>query len=242
MDAMQVGLDDGRWMARGLMVALAVGALAGCPEKDDDGGDGTDTSDTEDTEETDAVETDTESTDPPDETDVETDTDVPDPCLDSPAVITVGTGEDDFIALTAGQDLEMVHGPQGGWHQTTAVRIENTTQFVRLRVTLTDVASGAVVSDYPFNVALTPDPLGAWTCSGTHVNMLSILDFSAVDPDTGGPGDSGDTDAQGDEWLALCGKDLDIAITAELPDGEPLGSATVRVKSQPDPSDGPHCD
>lgn len=215
--------------------ALAPLFVLGCSTAPADGDDDTDTVDTDDTDDT----TDTVETDETNETDETDETDGPtDPCRTSPAVLTIGTGEawDEFTKLTAGQDLEMVNGPQGGWHLTVAVELEHVGEFAIIEVRIVDVESGTVVtSDDPFrfNALLTPvaGPGQPWTCEGRHVNMTAVLDFGNV----------GAVENEEDPWLRLCGNDVRIEVRVLDPQLTVLGSGSVEVVAQPDPANGPHC-
>lgn len=46
----------------------------------------------------------------------------PEPGDAGPPALTLGTGDTTFEMLTEGGDIELVHGPQGGWHVVVAAR------------------------------------------------------------------------------------------------------------------------
>ena len=48
--------------------------------------------------------------------------------------LEVGTGERSFIPLEDGDDLEIVHGPQGGWHLLAAAWAENMRDVVQFEI------------------------------------------------------------------------------------------------------------
>lgn len=205
------------------------------PDEEDTEVDTTDTVpvDTTDTEDTPVVDTD------PDDTEVDTpDPDPVDPCLASPTVIEIGTGETAYQPLTPGQDLEMVYGPQGGWHLTTAFHASNVLDTVVLRTMVTDVETGIVVSETQLN-ALLVSPAPVWSCVGTHYNHNAVLEITeAIDGITGTPAE------------VLCGRDVEIRTSVSVHPlvdhpaaGEELGVGTVVVRAQPDPvADGPACE
>lgn len=222
------------WMF-GVGIAGWVVACAG-PADDTDGvdSDETDTVDREtdsdaETDDTDPVET--------DDTPVETDTDPPgDPCLTTPAVIEFGTGESEFTAVTSGQMLRMVVGPQGGSHLTAAVRIHHSTELVRLAVTMTDVATGMSVNDnglpHRQNVALVALAGGAWACDGEILHMQVRFDNAGLD---------GDLDTL--PWDEMCGRQVLMRLDVSTGDNQPLGSAEHTVWVQQDdrvPVDNPN--
>lgn len=51
------------------------------------------------------------------------DTDAPVADFDAPPSLELGTGESSFVAVPSGGSLELVHGPQGGWHVVLAARL-----------------------------------------------------------------------------------------------------------------------
>ncbi|MCB9683323.1 MAG: hypothetical protein H6733_17795 [Alphaproteobacteria bacterium] len=208
---------------------LSVGCTSTTADKDTD----TDTDADTDTVDTDTVDTDTVDTVDTDETDETDDTDVPtDPCLAQPAVISVGSGETAFEALTPGQDLEMFNGPQGGWHHWVSVHADNVPEFVILEFWVTDVASGSVVTisdPMRAQVQLVSDTPGTWNCSGSQAGQTAILDFTLA-------GATEPTD-----WSVLCGVEIELGMRVKTPEGVVLGEDTQRVISQPDPRNGVHC-
>lgn len=98
-----------------------------------------------------------------------------DPCTLDP-IVSIGTGQTEYIALEEGDPVMMVHGPQGGWHMLGSVRVEQTTQVVRVYYTVTDEASGAVVVDNEYQVALVMDG----ECSGYFPGMYGYLNVDAL--------------------------------------------------------------
>lgn len=73
-----------------------------------------------------------------------------DPCpsLDAgPPAVDLGTGLDRFIALPDGAELEVVHGPQGGWHVEVSARLSGfDPEGIPLRFEVQD-ESGAIVAE-----------------------------------------------------------------------------------------------
>lgn len=41
-----------------------------------------------------------------------------------PPLVELGTGEVEFVPLAEGDELEVVHGPQGGYHFTVSMRVQ----------------------------------------------------------------------------------------------------------------------
>jgi hypothetical protein len=203
--------------------------LTGCGTKEDDGSGGGADADTDTDADTDA------------DTDTDTDTDTEPPvtgCYDVPMVVTGGFGEagDPFVAApAAGSIAQMVHGPQGGWHVDTAIRVESTHEIVAATPTITLVATGETISglqgDLDFNhttVFLVLDG----ECSGTLTGLRAFID---------------DVDPYSDEDLAehicdLQGAEVDVGwdIT-DVTDGRE-GTATVRATLALDPMDVAPCE
>ena len=224
------------------MRLFALTLLAACASPSDPADDVVDTppADTVETIDTPEDPVDSPAVDTPDvdtpavDTPVDPTPDLPDdPCYAEVPVVHLGTGGDGFHPLTAGQDLEMVHGPQGGWHVWIAVRADHVMSQVAQVLDIVDVASGVSVVDAEAVTTLyTLSPLvpGAWACEGVHWAGLGLLDVSAL-----APGQNPDT--------ALCGHEVELHVTLRHPfDDRPvLDDDAVRVILQPDPADGPHC-
>lgn len=224
------------------MLLFALTLLAACSSPSDTVDDVTDTVDTPadtvdpvDTPAVDTPEADTPEVDTPVvDTPVDPTPNLPDdPCYDEVPVVHLGTGGDGFHPLTPGQDLEMVHGPQGGWHVWIAVRADHVMSQVAQVLDIVDVASGVSVVDAEAVTSLynlSPLVPGPWACEGVHWAGLGLLDV-----DTFAPGLNPDT--------ALCGHEVEIRVTLRHPfDDRPLlDDDVVRVILQPDPADGPHC-
>ena len=47
-------------------------------------------------------------------------------CTDLSPSLLVGTGEREFETLAEGEEVVMVHGPQGGWHMLGSIQLSNT--------------------------------------------------------------------------------------------------------------------
>lgn len=73
------------------------------------------------------------------------------------AELAVGTGTIRFQALSEGDDLEFVHGPQGGYHLPLAVRTCRIEDPGMVRLVATLAATGEVVSEVLLSRAWTAD-------------------------------------------------------------------------------------
>jgi hypothetical protein len=171
---------------------------------------------------------DTESPDAPLDTDDPTepptpeDTDVPPPPTEPcPVYVEIGSGEFTFVELEPLDQVEMVHGPQGGWHILWSVILSGTEPTAQLRGIITDVASDVVVSDITYNVKL--DPVDE--CSGESIGQYGYLDVSGLA--------SGSLDTPPE---LLVGNTLVLRVEA----ADFAGTATageVLVTAAPDPGD-----
>jgi hypothetical protein len=197
-----------------------------------------------DPKETEAPDSDPADSEPPDsDTTVTADSDTtepppvdtgppPDPCMTAPSAVELGTGEQQLVPVGTGDHVEMVHGPQGGWHFWASIRASHTPQFVHVVIDTTHVPTGARVSFLDLIIALVPDPPpaqpGTWTCEGGFSGLFAILDTTAVQ--AGVP-----------PWQAICGDEVLMHLSLTTLDGHLIGEDAVRFIAQPDPTDGPHC-
>ncbi|HMV69262.1 MAG TPA: hypothetical protein PKA64_20610 [Myxococcota bacterium] len=217
------------WTTAGLLACGGSSGTDGDTDKPDDTlpADDSDTIDTNDTppsDDTDAAESDT-----PEETD---ETAPPlDPCLAAPAEITAGTGNEVFQAVTAGQSVEMVFGPQGGWHIWGGLLARHVTSNAVLDFSITDVGTGIVLHSSRINIGLRPLAGPAWACEGTYSGLLGVLSVADL---------TGDADI--DPPQALCGRPVEMRYTLHHPTGAAMGEGSIRIVAQPDPAHGAHCD
>jgi len=130
----------------------------------------------------DSPETDATTPDPPVDTDPPTTPDPPvdtdEPPTDEPCdvLLQVGSGDLYFIPLSSLDEVEMVHGPQGGWHIWWSVLLSGTEPTAQLHGTITDIDSNVVVSDITYNVKL--DPVD--DCIGESIGQFGYLDVSGL--------------------------------------------------------------
>ena len=95
-------------------------------------------------------------------------------CLDPE--LEIGVGVTAFEAM--GDEVEMVHGPQGSWHLPGALRIVNSRNIVRIQTTAWDTATGVVVApEQNLHVQLVPED----TCQGSYPNMFLYLETDELD-------------------------------------------------------------
>lgn len=95
---------------------------------------------------------------------------------DAPLRIELGTGETAYAPLVEGQEVVMVHGPQGGWHVDVAARVHHVGQYVAVTPALHLVAhQEQIAGDQQAEYLELPD----WTeegCAGTFWGKRAFLD------------------------------------------------------------------
>lgn len=94
-------------------------------------------------------------------------------CTDSPPGLTIGTGEYEWEDLSEGDEVTMVHGPQGGWHMLGSARIDNTDSVVRIRFNIWLKESGLVISENNYTVQMIRDQ----DCSGYYPGMYGYINY-----------------------------------------------------------------
>lgn len=143
-----------------------------------------------------------------------------DPCFAEDPVVEIGDGLATFTPIEAGAEVMMEHGPQGGWHMLSSVRVWHTEQIVQLHYAI-DLADGTRVSDNNYRVQLKD----GGDCSGTYWNMYGYLDVTAIS--------EGDANTPPE---LICGQSVHMQISVEDGEGR-TGSASVQVVTTPDPID-----
>lgn len=123
----------------------------------------------------------------------------------------------------------MVHGPQGGWHIETAVRLLGTTEVVRLRPEITVLSTGMSLAGASgaadtVNQALAWDPA---TCVGETWGLFAYLD----DP----------PDFTIDTVCALAGEPLQLTLHVQRDDGQTTTCSTTGIATL-DPDDIEPCE
>ena len=104
-------------------------------------------------------------------------------CTDLAPSLIVGTGEREFETLDEGEEVIMVHGPQGGWHMLGSIQLFNTFPIVEIDFTITDIASGVVVSSNYYRVGLLMED----DCDGYYPGMygyINVQDLAQGELDT----------------------------------------------------------
>jgi hypothetical protein len=64
--------------------------------------------------------------------------------------VAPGTGEESFEGLSDGDDLVLVHGPQGGWHVEAALQTSNLLSIIQFEARLED-AEGRILTTPTFS-------------------------------------------------------------------------------------------
>jgi hypothetical protein len=99
--------------------------------------------------------------------------------------IVAGAGLSAFMALADGDPVEIIAGPQGGWHLDLGARIEGVPAMGLLRYTLRNDA-GVVVS-LPAEYAVDPARVMPSGEGWTRVGDRAVLDVRSPDEVSGRP-------------------------------------------------------
>lgn len=101
-------------------------------------------------------------------------------CRCDDGVLEIGTGELEYEPLADGADLEMVNGPQGGWHLLTAVHSLNTRDVVTVNAQVFHDETGEdVTSELIYRVQLVDQEEA---CAGDFPNMYLYILHETGDP------------------------------------------------------------
>jgi hypothetical protein len=174
---------------------------------------------------------DTPSDSSPTDSGTDTDTQTTDPSCPT-ASVSIGTGIFGFEALEEGAPLEMVYGPQGGWHFETAAQVVGFGPQVQFKGIATVVRNGETIAganDEPVEVDMRTAGIGTWdreACEGTFYGQLTYID----DVEVG----SGATLIQ--RMCALDATDVSFTLEVTDPDTGTVVSDTVTVFARLDPT------
>jgi hypothetical protein len=144
-------------------------------------------------------------------------------CLGAPTA-EIGTGTDAFEPLEDGDDLTMAFGPQGGWHLTTALRLEGVSDAAKFHPTATVTSMGLAIAgkQVPENRELPGCTPPACACEAPNLRVFL------------------DVDSQ-EDICRLEGEQVAIAVeVTDLATGATTQAARV-VTAQLDPVDVPGC-
>ncbi len=134
--------------------------------------------------------------------------------------LDIGDGNELFVPLNPGQEVVLVHGPQGGWHVLASAVVHNTDTIVRLDYTIDVLPDLTRVSTSLLNVMLAN-----WSdCQGSYWNLLGILDVSAL------------AVGEADTPEVLVGRELRLTLSATDGEGR-VAASSVDVVAAADPSD-----
>lgn len=106
-----------------------------------------------------------------------------DPCA-VPAV-QLGNGADAHLPLADGDEVIVVHGPQGGWHVEVSGLVTGTGATVGVLPALTRLSDGLKLAGYQQGAALALVPAETGACGGTFWGVRAYVDdaLPADDPD-----------------------------------------------------------
>lgn len=98
---------------------------------------------------------------------------VTDACPGDPAV-EIGTGDREFISIEDGDQLPLIHGPQGGNHILGAIRLWNIDPIVLIRYTLTRLDNAFLYSDNTYRLQVVPEA----ECQWYYLNLYGYIGFA----------------------------------------------------------------
>ena len=136
-----------------------------------------------------------------------------------------GTGDSSFVPVSDGDDVTMIHGPQGGWHIWGSVRVSNTRDVVKIGFTAVDIESQKTVVDVTNQVALAMEN----DCTGTYTGMYGFIDVEELAVE------ELDTPPE-----LLCLHDLELTMTLTDSGGRHMVEKR-RVRAMPDQADTDIC-
>jgi len=92
-------------------------------------------------------------------------------CGEGEPSAVIGTGDQEFESLSAGDPVTMVHGPQGGWHILGSLRARHIHPVVDISYTIQSPFHSETVSMNNYRVLLTEGD----DCTGTFLGMYGYL-------------------------------------------------------------------
>ena len=101
------------------------------------------------------------------------------PCAVDDPIMEMGTGEEEFLEIVDGDQIEVIHGTQDGHHILGSLRTKNTANIVAVRFRIIPMADGITISDQTYRVLLLPDASGE-PCAWSTVGMYAYL--GRIDP------------------------------------------------------------
>ena len=99
-------------------------------------------------------------------------------CRCEDAAITIGEGGEQYVPPVEGACLQMVHGPQGGWHLPAALLASNTRNVISI-VAWAETGGVRMTDELTYRVQLVPED----TCEGSFPNMYLYLTTKHSSPE-----------------------------------------------------------
>lgn len=142
-------------------------------------------------------------------------------CDEAPSV-ELGDGELAHAALEDGDEVVMVHGPQGGWHVWISLAFTRLDPQVDVHVTLVDLTRGDTMTELTYEL-LVPDAEG---CTFELAGLFGFLPYD----DLTTPEDESPPVYRACDTFRVCVDVLDVAGRT--------ASDCAEVIAVPDPADG----
>lgn len=148
-------------------------------------------------------------------------------CVIEEFVVEPGTGTDAFDPLEDGDTIEIVHGPQGGWHIEVGGRVFGTSSILLVTATTTVVSTEVQITGEQVPIVSQPDDWDPETCAATFFNHPAFVD------------DHTPTDQ--DFICSLAGEELDFTIEVTDTATDAVQTVSVRLVAVLDEDDLPAC-
>lgn len=142
----------------------------------------------------------------------------PSTCGDALPVVALTPGQDTTVDLADGDEIMMVHGPQGGWHVEVGLRVTDPDPRITLDLSVDALGEQVVFNHYEMRLTNHDG------CTGVREGLFGFLDMSAL--------------AQGDADTPpelLVGEEL--TVTAEVTGQTGTATTQVVLLGVPDPKD-----
>ena len=105
----------------------------------------------------------------------------PDPCAMPQPDVELGVGSKVFAPAADADAIVMEHGPQGGWHLTTAVRLAAVSELIGFHPTATVVGDGRQIGGHQPEQYHQIIPYDSAQCTGDVTNLRVYLDVDMED-------------------------------------------------------------
>jgi hypothetical protein len=143
-------------------------------------------------------------------------------CTETPPAVELGNGETAHVALTGGEQVVMVHGPQGGWHVWLSLALTNLGPDVDVRITLVDLTRDEAMTELRYTLWIPAEE----GCVAELAGLAGFLPYDDLDT----PADETPPEWRACDTFRMCVDVVDA-------DGRSAEDC-AEVVAIPDPADG----